>query len=253
MCTLTIGRRSDWLLVTVNRDETRLREAASAPEIFGPHQHGSASWAAPIDGACGGTWIGANDRGVVACLLNLWEDGLPAEPQEAISRGKIIPRLLAAGRPGDCLAWLEERFDPRRFRPFRLIVVSDRGIQAATWRGRGSLSFRQTPRADWTLFTSSSWKPSEVAAWRRKRFERWLEEGCDFQGDLPSFHRIHSPCHREWGPLMKRNESVTRSITQVALSRRQGRVELRYWEDPWQARLDPSHRVFLRHREAGQP
>lgn len=71
MCTVTVHRSANRLLVTMNRDEARDR----APEVPPAIHHNDVNWLAPSDSARGGTWIGVNDRGVVACLLNGYVEG----------------------------------------------------------------------------------------------------------------------------------------------------------------------------------
>jgi hypothetical protein len=84
----------------------------------------------PIDPFGGGTWIGVNDLGLVAALLNrTTTPGMPTDPLRP-SRGQIIraARLSVAGRSvDDCLA-----LEPLRFNPFRLFLIQDSHAAVAT-------------------------------------------------------------------------------------------------------------------------
>jgi hypothetical protein len=131
MCTLSIIRIDGGagFRVVMSRDEQHDRPPALQPRWrgLGP---GRAIW--PIDPRGGGTWIAADDRGVVMCLLNYNLEPGPAPPPDAISRGAIIPALVRgrAGSPHHAAAvpdaWMARlsAMPLHRFRPFRLVVAS---------------------------------------------------------------------------------------------------------------------------------
>ena len=90
MCTVTLLRLSRGYRLVVNRDESRSRPEALGPKIV---QAGDRQAIWPIDPAGGGTWVGVNDVGLAAALLNL-----NAGPSSVVpglrTRGAIIPLLL---------------------------------------------------------------------------------------------------------------------------------------------------------------
>ena len=119
MCTLVLLRRpaAPWpLLLAANRDELRSR-AALAPARHWPdrpHIRGG------LDVTGGGTWLGLNDDGVVAAVLNR-RGTLGPEPGKR-SRGELVLEALEhaeATRAADALRALE----PSAYRPFNLIVA----------------------------------------------------------------------------------------------------------------------------------
>ena len=54
-----------------NRDESRRRGPAHPPQIMEPV--GESKLLAPIDSDAGGTWLAANEHGLVLALLNLYQ------------------------------------------------------------------------------------------------------------------------------------------------------------------------------------
>ena len=65
------------------------------------------------------------------------------------------------------------------------------------------------------------------------------------QGTAPGFNFYQAPGREEWSPLMIRDWSATRSVTQVAVEMAEGRVHLRYWPNPTPAPIDPAHSLEL--------
>lgn len=240
MCTVTVLRDSSGILVTMNRDEQRSRAPELPPRLCG--KAGSGRWVSPLDGESGGTWIGANGRGVVACLLNNYA----ATPPPAIhgSRGRIIPEALARGRIEEISAWLAEDFDPRGFAPFTLLLASVDNARRFEWEGAGQLLSHPIDADRW-MVTSSSWNTEAVLEWRRAEFTRWLDGGCEFDGELPAFHLLQPEGMAEWSPLMAREKTHTRSITQVRLTKAPPQAEMRYWPNPESVAQAPASVVQL--------
>jgi uncharacterized protein with NRDE domain len=122
MCTLVILRRPghDWpLLLAANRDEM----------IDRPWQPPGRHWperpdvVAGLDELAGGSWLGLNDFGVVAGILNRHGTLGPAPGQR--SRGELVLEALDhadARHAAEALTHL----DPRAYRPFNMIVADNR-------------------------------------------------------------------------------------------------------------------------------
>jgi len=135
MCTVTIRRGPEDLLVTMNRDERWTRDAERPPTLH-PAGPGRPAWMAPPDGERCGTWIGANDAGVVACLLNGYAPGdldLFARP-DVPSRGEIIPALLGY-RPEAASGWIRDGLGASRGRlaPHHLLLLACRRGRGLAW------------------------------------------------------------------------------------------------------------------------
>jgi len=122
MCTLVILRRPDhpWpVMIGANRDEMIGRAAlpparhwADRPEVL-----------AGRDLLAGGSWLGLNDWGVAAAILNRHGSLGPASGQR--SRGELV--LEALDHP-DAVAAAEAlaHLDPASYRTFNLVIADNR-------------------------------------------------------------------------------------------------------------------------------
>jgi uncharacterized protein with NRDE domain len=122
MCTLVILRRPDhaWpVVIGANRDEM-LGRAALAPARHWPDRP---EVIAGKDLLAGGSWLGVNDWGVAAAVLNRHGSLGPAPGQR--SRGELV--LEALDHP-DAVAAAEAlaHLDPVAYRTFNLIVADNR-------------------------------------------------------------------------------------------------------------------------------
>jgi len=125
MCTVILDWRPGALVVGANRDERPDRPSSH----FEIRDGGEALY--PLD-VGGGTWIGANDRGLFAALTDR-DDVRGIRGRE--SRGALVMRAMRAGSVAQASAWADE-LDPRRYSGFRLIVA-DRS-RLAVWESDGS-------------------------------------------------------------------------------------------------------------------
>jgi len=122
MCTLVILRRPDhpWpVIIGANRDEM-IGRAARPPARHWPDRP---EVIAGLDLAAGGSWLGINDWGVAAGVLNRHGSLGPAPGQR--SRGELV--LEALDHP-DAVAAAEalSHLDPAAYRTFNLIVADNR-------------------------------------------------------------------------------------------------------------------------------
>lgn len=122
MCTLAILRRPDhvWpVIIGANRDEMIGRPAASPAR----HWPDRPEIVAGLDRLAGGSWLGINDWGVAAAILNRQGSLGPAPGQR--SRGELV--LEALDHP-DAVAAAEalSHLDPAAYRTFNLIVADNR-------------------------------------------------------------------------------------------------------------------------------
>jgi hypothetical protein len=237
MCTVTVLRDPDRLLLTMNRDERRTRGDEIAPREAGGG--GRPAWIGPADGAKGGTWFGANDRGVIACLLNAYAAGDLAllGRDDLPSRGGIIPRLLEHG-PDLARSWLRDGLDPSPFPSFTLAVVAPDWGEVYSWRLDRGVAVSAVP-SGWSMTTSSLWRSGEVVAWRQARFEEWLLAGATEIAGVPAFNLLEVAGRREWSPLMTRPISITRSLTQAELRAGADCLVLRYWRRDGESSIPP--------------
>ncbi|MQX37460.1 NRDE family protein [Roseospira navarrensis] len=122
MCTLILLRRPDhpWpLVIAANRDEMRDRPW-TAP---GRHWPDRPEVVAGLDDLAGGSWLGLNDHGVVAALLN--RKGTLGPQAGKRSRGELVLEALDHADAVDAAEALGH-LNPEAYRPFNLIVADTR-------------------------------------------------------------------------------------------------------------------------------
>lgn len=131
MCTLVILRRPEhaWpVILAANRDEMigrpwapPARHWADRPEVV-----------AGLDRSAGGSWLGLNDHGVVAAILNRRASLGPAPGKR--SRGELV---LEALDHADALSAAEAlaELDPAAYRSFNMVVADNRDAYWLRHRG----------------------------------------------------------------------------------------------------------------------
>lgn len=168
MCTVTIVPYEDGFRLVCNRDERRNRPAAMPPAVHRLHDRAVIY---PVDPAGGGTWVGVNDAGLAAALLNRTVDsGVSPERPTLRSRGLIIPNLLGCRSVTDALD-SAAGLDPAHFDLFRLVLVQRMAAIVLTSDGL-VLSAETMNLARPRMLTSSSLGDTVVEAPRRRLFER---------------------------------------------------------------------------------
>lgn len=126
MCTVVMLRRPGhpWpLVIAANRDEMVAR-AWAPPSRHWPDRP---EVVAGLDREAGGTWLGVNDHGLVAGILNRVGSLGPAAGKR--SRGELVLEALDhadAAEAADALSHL----DPRAYRSFNLVVAD---AQSGFW------------------------------------------------------------------------------------------------------------------------
>lgn len=231
MCTVTIQRTDSGFTATMNRDEAYSRAPECKPEI---REGTLGDWAAPFDSEKGGTWMGVNAWGVAACIMNAYQPGeslLPDTTGRYRTRGEIIPALLAAGDSDAARRWIERELKPEQYPSFTLLVAAPEQTAIYEWFGKNVLNVSEN-RDEWLVRSSSGWDSADVTRWREERFSRWVAEGAPHLDALPAFHLLQEPGHTGRSPLMRREWSATRSITQARVRTQAARIDLRYWPAP---------------------
>ena len=134
MCTASWLIRSAGYEVLFNRDEARGRGPGRPPRVTSVR---GVRVLAPVDSDAGGTWIGVNELGLTACLLNARSAGAGAAPDPGtwVSRGRLLRQLLGAASAADLGRQLRAR-PLGEFRGFR-VAVFEPGGSPAVWRWDG--------------------------------------------------------------------------------------------------------------------
>lgn len=208
MCTLSWTTSGASLEVFFNRDERLTRGPEIAPAIV----RGSVSFLAPRDSDQGGTWVGVNDHGLVAGLLNGYHPSDLAQA-DARSRGELV--VAALGSRDACSA-IEaiRRLELTRFRSFVLALLRPEDAPTVLRWDRDSLRVESGDAVRAPLI-SSSVAGVEVDARRRSVFDAldrpWTSES------LTDAHRSHEHGPSAYSVCMHRDDGATRSFTRIAV------------------------------------
>ena len=217
MCTVTIVPYDDGFRLACNRDERRDRAAATPPNVH-RLEHRIAVF--PLDPVGGGTWVGVNDAGLAAVLLNRRiKSTAPTANRPLRSRGLIIPTLLDCGSVPDALE-IAARLDPAHFDLFRLVVVH--GMVAAVLASDGrTVSVETLGVSRPLMLTSSSLGDDLVEGPRRRLFERLVvkSDGAWLRAQA-RFHTHQWPSRPHVSVRMERPDARTVSRTQIDVTSR---------------------------------
>ena len=143
MCTVVILRRPDhrWpVLLAGNRDEMADR----------PWQPPARHWPdrpnviAGLDESAGGSWLGINDEGVVAAILN--RQGTLGRETGKRSRGELVLEALDHADAVEAVKALLH-LDPNAFRPFNMVIADNRD---AFWLRADGVALRAAPLREGT-------------------------------------------------------------------------------------------------------
>lgn len=168
MCTLVTLRRPghDWpVLIAANRDE-RLDRPWRPPARHWPDRP---EVIAGQDELAGGSWLGVNDHGVVAAILNR-VGSLGPEPGKR-SRGELVLDALDhadAAEAADALA----RLDGRAYRTFNMVIADSHDVIWLRHGGRRAIDVSPVP-VGLSMLTAHDLDSRESARVRfhRPRFE----------------------------------------------------------------------------------
>jgi hypothetical protein len=126
MCSVVVLVRPghDWpIILGANRDEMKDRPWAPPAR----HWPDRPNVTAGIDQLAGGTWLGVNDEGVIACVLNRMNSLGPAPGKR--SRGELVLEALDHATAKDAAEALGA-IDPAAYRTFNMVIAD---AAAAFW------------------------------------------------------------------------------------------------------------------------
>ena len=226
MCTLTyLPLENNQFIITTNRDESVLRQAALPPQIL---QGERGRILCPVDVQGGGTWIATSDSGITACLLNgAFEKHIPSGPYR-MSRGKVVLELFDY----EDVDTFAEACNLNSIEPFTLVLVENKqNLKLMELRWDGTQKYiqdldTQIPH----LWASATLYSPETIAKRRQWFASWLSESWAFtRENIVAFHKSAGEGDPENDLVMQRGTQLrTVSITSVTGSNRDAEM---YYED----------------------
>jgi len=213
MCTLSLVPKAGGFLLGMNRDEKRTRAEALPP---GLHRCGDLSALYPSEPG-GGTWIGINEAGLCAALIN-WYSRPQYQGDPAFSRGAIIPRLLAFPSLDDMERSLFS-LPLERLNPFRLFVIGRNSGAVREYRSEGS----GTERVDhpWVTnhwFSSGHDEASAITTRSAVCLKAAEEPDASTLPWLKRLHSSHDPKEGASSICMHRDEAETVSMTILKVS-----------------------------------
>jgi len=227
MCTLTWWiESSERYEVFFNRDEKKDRPVAAPPSEG--HVDGVA-YLAPTDPGAGGTWIVANEYGVVFALLNGYDIEPGEEPAGGWrSRGLLVRDLASITSGEECRERIGQ-VDGRAYPPFRLagFFPSQESVEVFGWLGDCSRAVSRIPPE--MPMCSSSFATAEVLDARKRAFHRVVEplegaaagEGEDRCGAHWRFHHDASGGADAYTVRMNRPDAQTWSVSRITITREQ--------------------------------
>lgn len=201
--------------IACNRDESPSRTRAQPPIV---KQFGSCRAMLPIDAESAGTWIAANDAGLVFSLLNV-NNGETTRFRRGdnprTSRGLVITQAL------DCTT-LEEaaerlsQLEIISFAPFRVVATDgDRYFNFASDEVSNSVEICRLSRPE--IFTSSGLGDRRVRAPRAALFRRFFANNGISAARQDAFHRHRWPDCPELSVCMRRSGAETVSYSTVEI------------------------------------
>jgi uncharacterized protein with NRDE domain len=214
MCTVSIVPLERGFRLACNRDEQVNRPRAMPPRVRSIDSV-RAMW--PLDPLSNGTWIGVNEVGLTACLLNRHAAGQPPSPRGVISRGAIIPSLLRV-RNLRSAVWAALSLRAASFQPFTLLLLQS-GTLARVTNDSDKLRVRTGVLERPMVFTSSSLGDEQVLAPRRALFARMVACSAYPLAAQSAFHDHAWRHHPEISVRMRRTDAATLSQTTIAVDR----------------------------------
>jgi len=225
MCTVSWIVHDQNYRLYFNRDEQRPRPRAEFPKV---QRYDGIDLITPHDGPGGGSWIAVNEFGLTAFLLNHYAaTSSGGSLGRSRSRGEL-PMIMAMQKSLIRAVGILEQMDLSPFQPFYLGMLTPLGeFRLFVWSGSG-LEERDSGIS---MMTTSSFRPDEVEAYRKKRYlEICGERGCEWRRDNSlSFHRDLSHENRAFNPLMARDDAETHCISVIEVD--PSRVSFSYYED----------------------
>jgi Transport and Golgi organisation 2 len=237
MCTVTIlpeavlsashkgNEESLRLRVACNRDELITRAPALPPVT---RRIGNHLAVMPVDPVSGGTWIGANDAGVVCALLNLYAG--PRTMAGPRSRGTVIPPLLGCDSVNKALERVLE-LPADQYSPFRLLLLDGRHL-VECWNQDHAIHSRRESLRTAFMRTSSGLGDDLVTGPRTALFQQFLSAASDPIAADELFHLHQWRGREELSVRMRRGDARTVSYTVVEIGKRTVRLVYRPAEAP---------------------
>lgn len=210
MCTVSFVRNKNRTIITSNRDERVVRQAAEPQNYLINNK----SIVFPKDPKAGGTWYAVDEHANVVVLLNGASEKHAWKPPYRKSRGLIVLDIISAKSP--FLEW--HKIDLDDIEPFTLVLFENQELLfQLRWNGTEKETVKLNP-AQSHIWSSTMLYPREVREKRARWFRDFMHENPQpSPKDLLNFHCYSDPHNTEEGLVIDRNFLKTVSITQTIL------------------------------------
>lgn len=211
MCTLSWQIREDSLTVIFNRDELLSRPDALPPET---QIENGVHVLAPRDPEGGGTWISANEYGLVFCLMNYYGNTARENSRGSFQSRGLLVKKMSGHTDLHIIRKSLADIDIRQYRPFHFIVFPG-AFTPIEWQWDGN-EFREVV-ASLPLLTTSGSFPS-LTRWARTRVFRKAADNYNrilTDEQHLAIHRNRRPWPASMSIAMKRRGRETVSLTRV--------------------------------------
>ncbi len=213
MCTVSfVPISSQQFILTSNRDETRQRGLASAPDYF--HYKGT-NILCPRDPLANGTWIAASENGRLTCLLNGAFEKHKRRETYRKSRGIVVLDSVTYPAASDFVA----DYDFRDIEPFTMICISKPEsplLQEIRWDG-DRYYCRSLDHTRHHLWSSVTLYDKETAAAKELAFRIHFEHRKETSAAALAAIHTKYLLYEDWvHPPERVPEVATLSVTAVA-------------------------------------
>ncbi|PQJ21188.1 NRDE family protein [Tenacibaculum sp. SG-28] len=224
MCTVTylpLGKNN--FIFTSNRDEDPSREAIAPKKYL----ENDIALYYPKDSLAGGTWIGISEHKRLVCLLNGAFEKHQRAKSYAMSRGKVVKKLLSSV---DALEEIK-KINFLNIEPFTIVFVDWKNNLVAhelVWDGN-TKHLKKLPNKP-QIWSSSTLYNKEMRNQRKAWFSDWLQEQDRLtKVKLLEFHNDKKRGTSETSLQMKRDKVETVSVT--CFTKIKDTVSLEYFDN----------------------
>lgn len=217
MCTVIILRRPEhpWpLILGANRDESGTRPwAAPARHWTARNGEDRPDVVAGLDELAGGSWLGVNDYGLVACVLNRPGTLGPADGKR--SRGELPLEALDHAE-AEVAAEALSHLDPNAYRPFNMVVADARTAHwIAAREGENRIHVEPIPEG---LSMLTAHDLNDDAGSARQRFYRpKFESAATPEPDQNNDQNTDSGDWQAWTELLESPEQAPNEAPESAM------------------------------------
>jgi hypothetical protein len=216
MCTVTFVPIHNKVFITHNRDEFVSRKKALPPSY---HRVNGTTLLYPKDRKGGGSWVGINENGNAAVLLNgAFINHLPTPPYRK-SRGIVFLEILSAT---DMLA-IYRTIELYNIEPFTIILYNVPRLFECRWDGENKY-IKEISSTEMHIWASATLYSHEDITKRKQWFQNWQSGNIVGINQILDFHLHAGDGDPSNNLCMNRDTCKTLSITSIELNEDGGQM-----------------------------